>query len=178
MKRGNKTDKRGQFYLISAVVLAMLVVGIFTISNYSKKESDVELDIMKEEIQTESAYVMDYWLYKGLSDTALYSLLLDFTGSYIDYQRKDKDLYFVFGDQNNITVTGYQETEKQVSVSSGSSAVITGESGEFIGGIDPATDTLTLSIDDMPYEFELNSGKNFYFVLSQKVNKGEHIITG
>jgi len=176
IKRGNKT---GQFYLISAIVLAMLVVGIFTIFNYSKKESGIKLENLKEEIQTESAYVLDYGLYNELSDAALYILLLDFTDDYIDYQKKDKDLYFVFGNQNNITVTGYQETEKQVSVSSGSShATITDEAGEFTGGIDPATDTLTLSIGDALYEFKLNKGENFYFVLSQKINKGEYIIIG
>ena len=175
VKRGDKT---GQFYLISAVVLAMLVIGIFTISNYSKTESDVELNNLKEEIQTESAYVLDYGLYNGLSQAALYTVLLDFTNDYLDYHGEAKDLYFIFGDQSNITVTGYQKTDKQVSVSAGSSATITTEAGKFNGGIDPSTDTLILSIDDMNYEFELNSGENFYFVLSQKINKGEYIITG
>ena len=175
IKRGDKT---GQFYLISAIILATLVIGIVTISNYSRRESNLKLHELKEEIQIESAYVLDYGLYKKLSDAALYSILLDFTTDYINYQEKNKDLYFIFGNQNNITVTGYQETEKQVSVSSGSSQVITNEAGEFTGGINPATDTVTLSIDDALYEFEVNSGENFYFVLSQKINKGEYIITG
>jgi len=176
VKRGDKT---GQFYLISAIILATLVIGIVTISNYSRKESNLKLHDIKEEIQIESAHVLDYGLYNKLSEAEFYGILLTFTKDYIDYQGKDKDLYFVFGDQNNITVTGYQETEKQVSVSSGSSqATITSEAGEFTGGIDPATDTVTLSIDDMTYDFEIKSGKNFYFVLSQKINKGEYIITG
>jgi len=176
IKRGDKT---GQFYLISAIILATLVIGIVTISNYSRKESNLKLHDIKEEIQIESAHVLDYGLYNGLGDAEFYALLLTFTKDYINYQGKDKDLYFIFGDQNNITVTGYQGTEKQVSVSSGSSqATITSEAGEFTGGIAPGTDTVVLSIADALYEFELNSGENFYFILSQKVNKGEYIITG
>ena len=175
IKRGDKT---GQFYLISALVLATLIIGIVSISNYSKKESDVELQNLKEGIQIESAYVIDYWLYNKLSQTEFYTLLSNFTKNYINYEGKDKDLYFVFGNQNNITVTGYQKTEKEVSISSGSSQIITNEAGEFTGGIDPGTDTILLSIDDMTYEFKLNRGENFYFVLSQKVNKGEYVITG
>ncbi|MBA7615526.1 hypothetical protein ES703_22807 [subsurface metagenome] len=176
IKRGDKT---GQFYLISAIILATLVIGIVTISNYSRKESNLKLHDIKEEIQIESAHVLDYGLYNKLSEAGLYTLLLTFTTDYINYQGKDKDLYFVFGDQNNITVTGYQGTKKQVSVSSGSSqATITSEAGEFTGGIAPGTDTVVLSIDDALYEFDLNSGENFYFILSQKVNKGEYIITG
>ena len=176
IKRGDKT---GQFYLISAIILATLVIGIVTISNYSRKESNLKLHDIKEEIQIESAHVLDYGLYNKLSEAGFYTLLLTFTTDYINYQGKDKDLYFIFGDQNNITVTGYQGTEKEVSVSSGSSqATITSEAGEFTGGIAPGTDTVVLSIDDTLYEFELNSGENFYFILSQKVNKGEYIITG
>jgi len=176
VKRGDKT---GQFYLIAAIILATLVIGIVTISNYARKESNVRLHELKEEIQIESAHVLDYGLYNKLSDAAFYSLLLTFTKDYINYQRKNKDLYFVFGDQNNITVTGYQETEKEVSVSSGSSqAIITNEAGEFTGGINPETDIVILSIGENSYEFELNRGENFYFILSQEVNRGEYIITG
>jgi len=176
VKRGDKT---GQFYLISAIILATLIIGIVTISNYAKKESNLKLHALKEEIQIESAHVLDYGLYHQLSDAEFYTLLLDFTEDYINYQGKNKDLYFIFGNQNNITVTGYQETEKEVTISSGSSQVIiTNEAGEFTGGIAPETDIVVLSISDTLYEFELNRGENFYFILSQKVNRGEYIITG
>lgn len=176
VKRGDKT---GQFYLIAAIILATLIIGVVTISNYAKKESNLKLHELKEEIQIESAHVLDYGLYNKLSEAEFYTLLLTFTKDYINYQGKNKDLYFIFGNQNNITVTGYQETEKEVSVSSGSSqAIITNEAGEFTGGIAPGTDIVILSISDTLYEFELNSGENFYFILSQEVNRGEYIITG
>jgi len=176
VKRGDKT---GQFYLIAAIILATLVIGIVTISNYARKESNLQLHALKEEIQIESAHVLDYGLYKKLSDAGFYTLLLTFTEDYIDYQGKNKDLYFIFGNQNNITVTGYQETEKEVNISSGSSqAIITNEDGEFTGGIAPEIDIVILSIGNTLYEFELNRGENFYFILSQKVNRGEYIITG
>ena len=169
IKRG---DKAGQFYLISAIILATLVIGVFTISNYSRKESNLKLHELKEEIQIESAYVLDHGLYKELE---FYVLLLDFTENYIDYQGQGKDLYFVFGTLSNITVTGYQKSEKDVYLDS---TLITTDSGEFNGGIDPAGDIVTLSIDDASYEFELTNGENFYFILSQKINSGEYIITG
>jgi len=173
-----KGDETGQFYLISAVVLAILVIGFFTIANYSREDSDAKLTYLKEEIQTESRYLFDYGLYNEISDLELHGLLINFTQDYIDYQKKNTNLYFIFGDKDNITVTGYQKTQKDVSISSGSSATITNETGEFMGGIDPEIDTLTLSIDNTPYEFDLTKGKNFYFVLSQKINRGENIIIG
>ena len=172
VKRG---DKIGQFYLISAIILATLIIGIVTISNYARRESNLKLHELKEEIQIESAYVLDYGLYKGFDEAGFYTLLLDFTKDYIDYQGKNKDLYFIFGNQNNITVTGYQELNKRVSLDG---SVITTSSGEFIGGIDPTGTDIILTIDDSSYDFEIKSGKNFYFILSQKINRGEYIITG
>ena len=172
MKRG--MNKKAQFYLIAAIILATLIIGVVTISNYSRREPNLELHDLKEEIQIESAYVLDYGLYKGLSQAALYTLLLNFTEDYINYQGKNKDLYFVFGDKDNITVTGYQESAKAVYLDS---TPITNSIGEFTGGIDPVGN-IVLSISGMSYEFELTNGKNFYFILSQKINKGEYIITG
>ena len=171
IKRGDKT---GQFYLISAIIIATLVLGIVAISNYSRRESNLKLHALKEEIRIESAHVLDYGLYNDLDEAALYALLLDFTKNYIDYQGQGKDLYFIFGDQDNITVTGYQESAKVVYLDG---TLITNGAGEFNGGINPGTD-IVLSIDGMPYEFELTNGKNFYFILSQKINKGESIIIG
>ncbi len=172
MKRG---CKKAQFYLISAVVIATLAIGLVTISNYAKKESNLNLDELKEEIRIESAHVLDYGLYHQLDETAFYSLVIDFIEDYIDYQGEGKDLYFIFGDKDNITVTGYQETAKDVSLDN---TLITSSVGKFNGGINPVEDEIELSISDMSYEFELNNGENFYFILSQKVNKGEYIITG
>jgi hypothetical protein len=172
IKRGDKT---GQFYLIAAIILATLIIGIVTISNYAKKESNLKLHALKEEIQIESAYVLDYGLYNDFDEAELHTLLLDFTKDYIDYQGKNKDLYFIFGNQNNITVTGYQELNKRVSLDG---SVITTSSGEFIGGIDPTGTDIILTINDSSYDFEIKSGENFYFILSQEVNRGEYIITG
>jgi len=174
-----KGDSLGQFYLISAVVLAILAIGIFTISNYSKKEPNTKLDYLKEEIQIESTYVIDYGLYNRLNEKDFYGLLLNFTENYIDLQKKDIDLYFVFGNKDNLTVNGYQKTEKPISVSSGSSyTTITNAAGNFVGGINPETNALNLSIDNTQYKFEFNKGRFFYFILSQKINRGNHIVVG
>lgn len=175
---GKKRNKLGQFYLISAIILGMLVLGFFAISNYSKRESTVKLDYLKEEIRKESTYICDRSLYNGISDEELYPVLVNFAEEYINSQKQYMDLYFIFGSQNNMTIIGYQKTSKSVSITSGSSFLITNEAGEFIEGFNPEINIFTLYIDSVPYEFTINKGKYFYFILSQKINKGEHIIVG
>ena len=174
-------NKKGQFYLIVAIVLATVMVGLTTILNYSRTEPNLKIYDLKEEIQLESRNVFDYGLnQRYTSEVQFNALLINFTHDYINYH-KDKDLYFVFGNKNNITISGRKKTDKLVSISAGSSQkTITNRAEEFTGSIDPeeTAEKITLNIDDLQYNFLLNNGKNFYFVVSQKTGGGEYIISG
>ena len=57
MKRGNK---RGQLYLIAALIIVFVIIGFFSLGNYAKKQkTDVKIyDIAKElEIETGNVYI-------------------------------------------------------------------------------------------------------------------------
>jgi len=120
---------------------------------------------------------MDYGTYNKFNEAQMHVLLNDFTQGYIDSESRDKDLYFVFGNENNITVRGYQKSDKIISVSSGVSSTITQKAGEFIGSIDPSGNDIILNIGDNSYTLKLNRGENFYFVISQQ-GEGGYIISG
>jgi len=173
-------SKRGQFYLVTAVVLAAVIIGISAISNYSKKEKSPGLEELKEEIRIESEKTLDYGVNNGFNSTQIYWLMQNFTNYYVNYEgRNGKDIYFIFGNANNITVSGYQEEDKTISVSSGSSqATITQTKGSFTGGIDPAGTNVAISIDGDAYSFNLSAAENFYFIIAQNTGGGEYVITG
>src|SRR3989344_4359979 len=168
-------SKRGQFYLVTAVVLAAVIIGISAISNYSKKEKSPGLEELKEEIRIESEKTLDYGVNNGFNSTQIYWLMQNFTNYYVNYEgRNGKDIYFIFGNANNITVSGYQEEDKTISVSSGSSqATITQTKGSFTGGIDPAGTNVAISIDGDAYSFNLSAAENFYFIIAQNTGGGE-----
>jgi len=170
-----KGDKSGQFYLITAIILAAVIIGISTVSNYSKKEKSFEANDLKEELQIESENVIDYGIYNELTQVEMYRLLNDFTQAYIDSESNDKDLYFVFGDEDNMTLKGFQESAQPVILNS---VIMTTSSGEFVGGIDPFGEDLNILISDDIYDFNLESGENFYFIVSQKIGDDEYVITG
>lgn len=176
MKR--RWNKNGQFYLIAAIILVMIIVGIAAITNYLKKDSNIEIYDIKEEIQIESSNVLDYATYNDIDGAELRTLLQTFTEKYVDYFGSGKDLYFIFGDKDSITVEGYQGTAKTVSAESGSSQTITETAGEFTGNFDPEEDILTLYIGEDSHGFELTEGENFYFVVSEEIDGGEYIISG
>jgi hypothetical protein len=168
-------QKRGQFYLISAIILAAIVISLVTISNYSKKDESSDLQNLKDEIQIEGARVLDYGIYNGLSQVATNQLVQNFIQEYINFQSRDKNLYFIFGKDNNITLKGYQNEPHTITLDS---VTITNNSGAFLKTIDPATNNVNLIIDENPYSFTLKSGENFYFLISKKTRGGDYVITG
>ena len=168
-------NRKGQFYLIAAIIIATVIIGLTAILNYSRTEPNIKIYDLKEEIQTESRNVFDYGLNAGYGDAQFNTLLIDFTKDYIDYQG-DKNLYFVFGSRTNMTVSGYQKEDKVVSINS---MQVTNRAGEFIGSVNPGgANEMTLNIDSLQYNFPINEGRNFYFVVSQKSEGGEYIISG
>ncbi len=168
-------DKSGQFYLIAAIILASVIIGISTVSNYSKKSKSFEVYDLKEELQIESGNVIDYGISRGLSQIEMYELLNDFTQAYIDSESNNKDLYFVFGDEDNMTLKGFQNSPQTVSLNN---AVITTAQGAFIGGINPVGEDINVSVAGDNHDFKLESGENFYFIISKKIGDNEYVVTG
>ena len=170
-------DKSGQFYLIAAIILAAIIIGIAAISNYSRKATNVRIDDLKEELQIESSNVLDYGTYKESNQAQKYTLFSDFTQAYMDSESGNKDLYFIFGNENNITVKGYQRSPQKVTLDS---LTITEGPGDFIGGLNPALEQgkIKMSIGELEYEFEIKPGENFYFVIIQEIEGEKYVVTG
>lgn len=174
-------QRRGQFYLITAVIMATIIIGIATISNYAKNNSNTRIYDLQEELQIESAKVVDYGTNQGYDDTQMKNLLTNYSESYINYSLKGNG-YFLFGTRSNVKLVAYQEADRgeRVSFDKGdgetSLSITPGEifSQEFT----PTGTTVKIKINSFDYSFELSAGENFYFALSQKSDSGTFIVTG
>ena len=177
---GKGIGKSGQFYLITAVVIAGIIMGISAISNYSKKEGNPGIEKLKEEIKIESQKTLDYGINSKFNSAQINQLMQNFTNYYISYEgRGNKDIYFLFGNSDNITVSGYQKAAKTVSLSDGATQVtITQQSGNFTGSINPSGNGVTLNISGKQNTFNLKPAENFYFVITQDISGEEYITTG
>ena len=168
-------DKSGQFFLIAALVIAGLIIGITTISNYSRADSAPELVELKEEIRIEGENVMDYATYNRLTQQQRFSVFSEFLDLYLDANPKNKNFYFIFGNKNNLTLKGYQVDGNTVSLNG---QVVTTFPGEFIRSIDPPSNDIVLTINGNSYDFKLSEGESFYFLITKKERHGEYIIIG
>ena len=172
-------NKKAQFYLVTAIIISALIISVAVVSNSLIKQPNFRLKEMRDEIQTESAYVLDYTLNNSLGQTEFNTLLINFTKTSSDYFGKDKSIYFLFGDSNNMTLSGYQRQDKTVRLISGASnVIITQETGEFTGSFVPSENEIIIQIDEYSYDFEITPGKIFYFVISKDIKNEEYIFSG
>jgi len=172
-----KRDKRGQFYLLIAIIFVAITLSFITISNYSKKRESVVIYDLADELGIEGGEVLTYGTYNNQNLKGVFD---DFTRVYTTYAGEDKSFYFVFGDRNEVTVAGYQEiTTGTISVDTGSGSPST---LEIKGGLynssthSPQGNKITVTINGADYEFDLKLGENFYFIISQEVG-GEKFIS-
>jgi hypothetical protein len=135
------------------------------------------LENLKEELQIESAEILDYGSYNNLNDLAMDSLLTNFSEDYIDSKGKDKNLYFLFGDESNLTIVASQSLEETVKINVGNGEVTLEITfGEvFTHSFSPSTNQISLIINDLTHDFKLEEGENFYFLISQEIGGGVYV---
>lgn len=202
-KRGNKTglkpaiflpkNRKGQFFLIAAVIIIVVIVSVITISNYTSTKEEVKLYDLGQEIGIESQQVIDSGTYSGLNDEEMANLMENFAKNYVNYIEEDKNIYFVFGNAAQIHVLGYQEVDQTEQVclvlnptTFGKSKqqecypVIMSETNDFPSDTNKGSVTIRkviINVGGTDYQFSLRAGENFYFVIWREIKGERHVVT-
>lgn len=175
-------NKRGQFFLIAAIVIIVVTVGIVAVSNYTEEKESVKLYDLGRELGIESQQVLDYGTYKQLNEEEMKMLMETFIQNYVNYIGDSGNLYFVFGNKRKIYVAAYQNLQKEtvcVKLYGGGDCIpldLIGETKEFPAGKEDIG-TVSVVIENYQYEFSLKEGENFYFVIWQKSGDEKVVIT-
>ena len=169
-------NKRGQFYLLAAIIIITVIVGFAAISNYAKKKSSVKLYDIKDELQIESGEVLEY----GVSSRQdIGDLIDDFIEKYQEYAGENKELYFIYGDFDEVWMVTFREilVKSEVDGKGITTTELHTERTELnITEDDPGTKTVIATINNIDYEFILKPGENFFFVISQEIEGEKHIV--
>ena len=165
-------NKRGQFFLIMAFIILSLIVGLTTITNSVNKKIDTRFNYVKNELDLESEKAIDYGTGQGYSSAQMKSLLQNFTSNYSTYSNAD-DFYYIFGTTSEVTFAGLKKKSPgtiNVDFSSGDGTDVSLSQGilKFQDFSSPAGSG-NLTINGIRYEFKLNAGQNFFFVVSKEV---------
>jgi len=163
--------RKGQFYLIAAIIIISIVAGFISLSNYSKRTTSYKICDLKEELGIESQNVLAYGTAQGED---LDEVLERFIEDYVKYKGSGKNLYFLFGDTESITIKAYQTIEETVLLG-GEPVTITDGEGEKT--YTPSEGIIIMVVEDIEYQFNLAAGENFYFVVSQEIEGERYVIT-
>jgi len=164
-------NKRGQFFLIAALIIVAVLLSLGTIYNKARvQKSDSRVYDLSKELTYEGAKVIDSGYYSSLNKDQI-GERLNAIISNSSTANKDSDIITIFGDFNNITVTNYSAQCNTVGI---------GDSAEISCVPNPETNTksypnqknVTVEIGGNNYTFQLKAGQNFY-ILMRKSKSGE-----
>ena len=212
-KRGNQkfprfprmwfSQKRGQFYLIAAIIIIGALIGIVTVTNFAitrQSADEIKVYQLSQELKLESEQVINYGILKSNLGTAL----TEFTAKYSSYiGDKENDVYFIYGDKKAITVIGYVSTDTgSVDLDFGGNPVrfpidgnvidIKGfdfsnhddlnelfgcgsECYEYVNNGELTQTNVIVEVAGTKYPLNIKEGENFFFVIQQANQDNEAI---
>jgi hypothetical protein len=156
-------NRRGQFYLIAAIVIITIAVGFVIISNSASSQQTPNIYFLRDEIKIESLKIMDYATSNQLSGTQIRNTLIDFSNQYINSSKND-NFYFVFGNTTNMTFMSYQAYYSNVTLDGTDYTNLVGTGITYSKSFVPGTN-VTLNVNGNKHIFLINNGVNFNFVL-------------
>jgi hypothetical protein len=189
-----RMNKNGQFFLIAAITIIIVIVSVVTISNYTEKKNEVKLYDLKQEMGIESQQVLDYGTYNNLNKDQMKTLMENFIKNYVNYIEEEKNVYFIFGNKEEINALGYQEINNEsvcikvnpsTSVDDNDSAnddedeciPLSMQETQSFPATSGTINVVVIRIEDNEYQFRLKPGENFYFVIWQKAGGEKNVVT-
>jgi hypothetical protein len=168
-----KRKKRGQFYIVSAIIIATVILGISGIVTYSIIKSEPKNIVdLGSDLQEETPRIIDYGIY---SDSNITSLVENFTdkdfANYFSTRTGESNVTFIYGDQNSeIKAIRYVKRNKgstTVGASEWTNTNLERVPVElYVKQDETNPDETDVTILDQKYKFKLKKGERFYFVLS------------
>jgi hypothetical protein len=152
-----KKNSRGQFYLVATIIIIGLVISLSVMTNYSTKTDSYSIEKVAKELSIEGQKVLDYDFANSANEFG------DFSMKYSAYAGEDKDIYFIVVDESN----GIEEAYKYTN----------GEKVDLHGDL-VVGQGIKFTLDNKEYNFKLEDGENFYFVLIYDKGGERYVYTG
>ncbi|MFH1501309.1 MAG: hypothetical protein ABIE22_05195 [archaeon] len=171
--------KRGQFYIVAAVVIVIALVSLVSVTNYLRaKNKETKIYDLGKEVGGETGQVYDYGTYNiDNLETAgmnIDDLANEWLTTYVEYASNygPSDWLFVYGDYSQMNVLTFTNvTTGRIRLDFGGSpsfADITATKGAGYSFVPGIADKINVTFFDYSYEFDLKEGENFYFVIRKE----------
>jgi len=141
--------KRGQFYIITALIIAAIVFGLTTAMNYATVHpAPAQFYDLSKNFEAESTQVIDYGVYSGARD--IQGNVKNFTKAFLEYAiEKDPniELFYIYGNSTALTIVNYGKNESGITTEKGSTENLAGGSALTVSQINYQISEKTFSQD-------------------------------
>lgn len=169
-------NKRGQFYLIAAIILIGIMLGFATLSNSIKKQDISKFNFADKELQIEFQKILENAMKDNLGEEDILNKLDNFASNYSLYSNIES-LYFIFGTTSTARISAYNRKNTEKILVEGQELNIPLK--EYIKqDYSSINNPLTINIGGVEHEVNFNEGENFYYIINSKNNENEYIFIG
>jgi hypothetical protein len=194
-------NKRGQFFIFSAVIIVSIIFSMATISNYAKVRNepknfyDYNYDLRKE-----SNEVLDYGVYSGFREDTNISNFVRLVAEDIRDKDASANFLFAYGNNSTLSIENYGSDVASVSngidnflISGGSLKIksvvsIAGSSSEvygsyrYLGGTGSKAiiynaNVLNITILNNTFSFPLTGDKQVIFMTQKEEGEEVYVFT-
>lgn len=166
-------NKKGQFYLLAAIIIIIAIFSLYTIRNYVKTEPEERTVYdLKNELTFETGKVVDFSIYSK-SDTN--RVIENWTDLYVkaNQGKEIENFVFVYGNGTLLNVVSFNRS------SAGGVSINIGDEEWTLDQVYPtksqkkisfekAVESITVKIEGIDYDFNLKEGENFIFLIKKQ----------
>jgi len=169
-------NKRGQIYLVAAIIIVMILAGLVSIKTYAViKTEPRKIKDISSELKEETSRIIDYGIY---SNTNLNNLLNSFDQEFSKYfleKTEETNIVFIYGNKTKLYSVQYNdEYSGAVYATIGSSSPTWTTSEPIINKTDITSkiqdDKIKVNLLEKDFIFEIGEGEVFYFLITQQKN--------
>lgn len=167
-------NKRGQFYLIAAIIVISISIGFVVISNSVSSPQNYNINYLKDELSIESQRVINYGIFNQYSNAQMANSLYSFANLYMNSTQQN-NWYFVFNGTNGMNFTTYQNFPSTVKIYN--SLVNIPKKSVYSQNFNSIGSTINITINNYNYTFQI-SNESFFFIISNQNGGQNYTLSG
>lgn len=165
-------NKRGQFFLIAAIIVVGLIIGFASaVNSVNVRNNNEAFYDLADQVGFEIDRVLDYGVYNQ-QDTL--ELAKNFLEDYTDNLALEQAV-FIYGNLNEVRALYFSEIEGSVGINTGTAingVVTIRDWAGWESEVRRDNGKVIININGVEYISELRPGENFYFIIT-KYEDGE-----
>jgi hypothetical protein len=168
-----KRGKRGQFYLVAAVVIVMILVGMAGVRTYANaKPEPRQIQDISSELNEEGARIIDYGIYSRENLTRILNNFSDEEfAPYFLKKTEATNIVLVYGNSSDLYSVQYNPSYTGSVYATIGGIAPSWQSSTIIPNrtkVDTSTGEVEIEVLEKNFKFKVRENEMFYFIISQE----------